>query len=240
MKQFAVFDIDGTIFRWQLYHELFDALVDERIITPEDAEAVLIAREEWRARDLSYDEYEQALIRVMEESIIGLDVAKFHAIADTILTKKGHNVYVYTSGLLKDLQKRGYTTVAISGSHQQLVERFCELHGIDIAVGRNYAIADGKIAKDTGTVANRKKAILHHVVKEHNLTWENSYAVGDAASDIAMLELVENPIAFNPNTELLAAAKKHGWPIVIERKSIAYQLEKGVDGTYVLAETVAK
>ena len=35
MKQFAVFDIDGTIFRWQLYHELFDALVDERIITPE-------------------------------------------------------------------------------------------------------------------------------------------------------------------------------------------------------------
>lgn len=51
MKKFAVFDIDGTIFRWQLYHEMFDALVDEGIVAPRDARTVLTAREDWRKRE---------------------------------------------------------------------------------------------------------------------------------------------------------------------------------------------
>ena len=240
MKKFAVFDIDGTIFRWQLYHELFDVLVDERVIRPEDAEAVLVAREQWRTRELTYDEYEQALIDVMETAIVGFSEAKFHTIADTILTKKGHHIYIYTTKLLKDLQARGYTTIAISGSHQQLVERFCELHKIDIAVGRNYTIVDGKVSADVETTVNRKQAILNRLVKEHGLTWKDSYGVGDSASDIPMLELVENPIAFNPNQELFDAAKAKAWPMVIERKSIAYRLEKDPNGTYLLAETISR
>jgi phosphoserine phosphatase len=75
-------------------------------------------------------------------------------------------------------------------------------------------------------------------VKEHGLTWEDSYAVGDSGGDSSMLARVEHPIAFNPNNDLQTEAMKHGWPIVLERKSIAYRLEKGPDGTYILAETI--
>jgi phosphoserine phosphatase len=51
-----------------------------------------------------------------------------------------------------------------------------------------------------------------------------------------MLEMVENPIAFNPDESLLKIAEKAGWLIIIERKNIAYKLEKGQHG-YTLAET---
>jgi phosphoserine phosphatase len=39
-----------------------------------------------------------------------------------------------------------------------------------------------------------------------------------------MLELVERPIAFNPNKKLCAHAKKKGWEIVVERKDVIYKL----------------
>ncbi len=240
MKKFAVFDIDGTIFRWQLYHELFDALIDEGVISDVESQRVLEAREAWRKRELEYNLYEGILMDVMEQAIVGLDNARFHEIAAVILRKKGHRVYTYTIDLLHELQKKGYVTIAISASHQQLVEAFCKLHDIDIAIGRKFEVVKGKLSKKSEIVHGRKHIMLERVVQEHDLTYDGSYAVGDSGGDISMLAMVQNPIAFNPNEELKQEAMKHGWPIVLERKSIAYKLEKGSDGTYVLAEAISR
>jgi HAD superfamily hydrolase (TIGR01490 family) len=236
-KKFAVFDIDGTIFRWQLYHELFDAFVTHGIISPKASTVVLSARENWRTRSDSYTKYEHALIDAVEPAIIGLDETEFHAIADDILRAKGHQVYRYTSKLLANLKTEGYLTIALSASHHELVERFCTLHGIDIAVGRKYEIKSGKVTEKSTLVYGRKAEILRDLITEHNLDVTDSYAVGDSASDIEMLAMVTHPIAFNPNTELKDAAMERGWPIVVERKDLAYRIEKGSDGTYILAET---
>ena len=126
--KFAVFDIDGTIFRWQLYHELFDAFVDEQIISPSSARNVIKAREAWRQRKQSYEAYEHQLIHAMEKVIEGLESKRFDAIADRILRSKGHHTYQYTLRLLELLRKEGYKIITISGSHQQLVDRFFLAH----------------------------------------------------------------------------------------------------------------
>ena len=49
-----------------------------------------------------------------------------------------------------------------------------------------------------------------------------------------MLGIVEHPVAFNPAEDLLNLALERGWPVVVERKSVVFELEKGNDG-YVLA-----
>jgi phosphoserine phosphatase len=49
-------------------------------------------------------------------------------------------------------------------------------------------------------------------------------ARGDTESDIPMLELVEIPIAFNPNKKLFEHAKARGWRTVVERKDVIYEL----------------
>ncbi len=235
LKKFAAFDIDGTLFRWQLYHELFDSLISEKLVKPEDANAVVAAREAWRNRTSNYHDYEHILIDAMQQAIVGINEQKFNEIADSILKAKGQHVYRYSLGLLKKLKADGYTIIAISGSHQQLVDRFALLHNIDIAVGREHVIEHGKLTNKASEVFNRKDEILKQLVEKHDLDWTGSYAVGDSGGDIAMLGIVEHPIAFNPNEDLKEEAMKHGWPIIIERKSIAYRLEKGTDGTYVLA-----
>ena len=46
-------------------------------------------------------------------------------------------------------------------------------------------------------VITRKGEILRELVQKYNVSWEGSVAVGDSPSDVAMLELVEQPISYN-------------------------------------------
>ena len=56
------------------------------------------------------------------------------------------------------------------------------------------------------------------------MTFEDSYGIGDTESDASLLELVENPIAFNPNENLKAIAEEKGWRIVVEKKDVIYDI----------------
>jgi phosphoserine phosphatase len=132
------------------------------------------------------------------------------------------------------LQSKGYTTIVISGSQQTLVERFAKTYNIDIALGLDYQFSDNKLVSIKRSIYGQKDILLKQVVEEHDLDWTDSYAVGDTSGDASMLAMVEHPIAFNPDAILLEIAKDKGWKIVVERKSLAYTLEKSDDGSYVL------
>jgi HAD superfamily hydrolase (TIGR01490 family) len=235
IRKFAAFDIDGTIFRWQLYHELFDILLESQLIDATLGANVIEARNKWKDRAISYEDYENILVDANQSGVVGMREDRLIEIADMIMSIHGNKVYTYTKALIRKLQLEGYIVIAISGSHQQLVERFAALHHIDIAYGRQHEVVDGILTDKVKVVFGRKAEIMHEMVAKHNLSWEDSYAIGDSGSDIAMLELVTHPIAFNPDHRLLEHARKEHWKIVVERKSIAYTLESDIDGTYILA-----
>jgi HAD superfamily hydrolase (TIGR01490 family) len=234
-KKFAVFDIDGTIFHWQFFHELFDELVEAKVISAIIADPVLEDRKKWRQGLVDWSQYELGLVRALNNGIVGIDKALLEKISDQIVTTKGKVLYHYTRDLLKDLQAKGYVTIVISGSQQTLVERFAETYNIDFALGLDYEFVEGKLIAIKREIYGQKAALLKQLVEQNNLDWTDSYAVGDTFGDAAMLELVQHPIAFNPDAKLLATAKEKGWKIVVERKSMAYTLEKNSDGSYVLS-----
>ena len=69
-----------------------------------------------------------------------------------------------------------------------------------------------------------------HVAKqyaaENNLIFDGSYGIGDTESDAKFLELVANPIAFNPNKNLKEIAEKEKWRVVVEKKDVIYEINK--------------
>ncbi|MDP1719050.1 MAG: HAD-IB family hydrolase, partial [bacterium] len=67
-----------------------------------------------------------------------------------------------------------------------------------------------------------KAKILQRAVEKNGLTLKGSIGVGDTASDIAFLSLVDKPICFNPNKKLYDHAKKKKWIIAVERKDVIY------------------
>jgi HAD superfamily hydrolase (TIGR01490 family) len=240
MKRFAVFDIDGTLFRWQLFHELVSELIASGHLPAEAKKDIDKKIADWRARSHThaFTEYEHAVVNAFRPHIAGVKVEDIESAADKILSRSGKNVYVYTRSLIEELRKKGYMLIAISGSQHEIVSRFAALWQFDIALGQVNDSVDGTY---TGTIPDgklvvmRKGELLQKIVDEHGLSWKDSVGVGDSLSDAGMLERVERPIAFNPNDSLFAAAKQHSWKVVIERKNMIYELEQK-NGTYVLVE----
>ena len=226
MRPYAVFDIDGTLIRWQLYHALADALAKDLHFKIEDYQKVRQARMSWKKRsgEDSFNEYEAQLIQVFDKSLAGLDQAQFEAAADKVLEEYKDQVYTYTRDLIRKLKKQDYLIFAISGSPETMVKKLAEYYGFDEAIGSKYEIINGIFTGQKQLTVGRKSELLAELIKKHHASPKKSFAVGDSEGDIAMLEIVDQPIAFDPNRALKEFAIKNQWPIVVERKNVIYQL----------------
>lgn len=238
MKKFAVFDIDGTFYRWQLYHELVLTLATAEYFPKKDAIELDQRWNAWRGGDLQYREYEKFVVETMVKNLPFIPMTAYLAACDKVVEQSAHKTHFYPRALLKQLKSRGYTIIAITGTQQELIERFGEKYDFDIVVGAQYEIANNHFTGKTSLLTvDKKPQILKELVEEHDLTWQDSLAIGDTRGDANLLEIVEQPIAFNPDPELFERAKLEGWKIVLERKNMAYQLEKRGDAL-VLADTI--
>lgn len=236
-RPLAVFDIDGTLFRWQLYYEVVLRFLDEGLITEPDATKVRAAYTQWQSRVGTFHDFEMIAISALDNHLVSIDMKAFERTVSAVLADSSHRVYSYSRNLAKQLKDEGYFLLAISGSMQEIAEPFAKQYGFDECLGWLYERSSGAFTGKTirRTVGN-KAQLLNEYVNANGFTLEKSLAIGDSGGDIDMLGLVERPIAFNPSEELLDEAAKQGWEIVVERKNIAYSLQKGTDGTYLLAE----
>jgi HAD superfamily hydrolase (TIGR01490 family) len=235
MRKFAVFDIDGTLIRWQLYHAIADHLVRLGFVAPVEFEPMKTARMDWkrRAQDASFRSYEEALIRSYEVVLARLAPSQLEKAVESVFDEYKDQVYVYTRDLIKELKTRGYLLFAISGSQTEIVEKIADYYGFESYLGTVYELKNDRFTGKKLVHAHHKDRALKQLMKEFNLSQAGSIAVGDSASDIKMLELVEQPIAFNPETELYNYSRARGWKIVVERKNVVYELEEG-NGSYLL------
>lgn len=241
MKRFAVFDIDGTLIRWQLYHAIADATVKLGYVTPGTYRSVRDARMEWKKRtgSGSFKSYEEVLIDTYEQVLQKLTMEQFTAAAEAVFDEYKDQVYIYTRDLIYKLKTSNYKLLAISGSQVEIVEKIAQHWGFDDWVGTIYTYRARRFTGQKIVGSADKAKTLRGLIKKHGVTLKDSMAVGDSASDIAMLEMVEQPIAFNPEKVLFEYAKKNGWKIVLERKNMVYELEKR-NGKYQLVKTGAR
>lgn len=226
-RPFAVFDIDGTIIRWQLYHAIVTQLASEGKLSKVAVEAIDATRQTWRKRahTESFGIYELAVVDGYHDALKNLSSADFYDVVDTVFDTYKDQVYTYTRDLIKELKSKGYLLFAVSGSHQEVVEKLGVYYGFDAVVGAQYHTTEGRFTGErTSPIESGKASIVQRLVDEYDASWEGSLAIGDSLSDAAVLQLVEQPIAFNPNKQLFAKAQQHGWKVVVERKNMIYHL----------------
>ncbi|MGH7218204.1 MAG: HAD family hydrolase [Candidatus Microsaccharimonas sp.] len=238
-RKFAVFDIDGTLFRSGLYREVFYELYKMGVLPNDLTEQTTEKHREWRHRihGNAFEEFEKIMIDGLDSYLPNLRVADYDEAVKRVLDKKAENIYVYTHRLLKELQDDGYFTIAISGSQQELVEPFARRNNFDAWVGSQWE-RDGDYFTGVAVKTHTgKEKIIETLVDKYDLIYAESYAVGDSNGDSGMLSVVDHPVAFNPTHELLDKALENGWKIVIERKSVSYELEGGEHGSFLLAKT---
>lgn len=234
-KPFAVFDIDGTLIRWQLYHAVAESLAKLGHINPEMHQIIREARMQWKKRvsDEAFKDYEKVLIGIYDQLLTKLSVKLFDEAATKVFNEYKDQAYRYTRDLITSLKKKNYVLFAISGSQREIVALIARHYGFDDFVGSIYTQEKGVFTGEKTVAAQSKRAILQQLIEKHGVSSNHSIAVGDSESDIPMLEMVEQPIAFNPDKTLFRYAKEKGWKVVVERKNVVYEVEQR-DGTYIL------
>ncbi|CAN5737308.1 HAD-IB family hydrolase [soil metagenome] len=223
----AVFDIDGTVFRSSLLIELVDRLILRGVIPEAARTAYEKAQIDWQDRNGEYEAYIKKVIESFVKYIQGLPYGEVADIAGEIIEEKRNRTYRYTRDLIKELKEEGYFLLAISHSPKFIVDGFAYELGFDKSYGTFYSTgASGRFTgelEDEHEIMN-KSAILQRAIEKENLTLTRSVGVGDTESDISMLDLVEVPIAFNPNRGLYRHALQNGWKTVVERKDVIYEI----------------
>lgn len=227
MRPVAVFDIDGTLFRSSLLIELVDRLIERGIFPKEARTAYERAQEEWLDRKGEYEAYIKKVVESFAKYAKGAPYGDVADVAGEIIEEKKDRVYRYTRDLIIDLKKRGYYLLAVSHSPKFIVDGFAYENGFDKSYGTFYET--GATGRFTGEIMDEhiimnKANILKRAVEKEHLTLQGSVGVGDTESDVSMLTLVEEPIAFNPNRALYRHASQRQWKIVVERKDVIYEL----------------
>lgn len=228
MRKYAVFDIDGTLIRWQLYHSIADTLARLGHIEPRVHQSVKEARMRWKRRSASdsFADYERQLIAVYDDAVKQLSKTQFEQAAATVFEEYKDQIYTYTRDLIAKLKAENYVLFAVSGSQTEIVAKIAGYYGFDDYRGSTYEYINGRYTGVKEVAAWHKDQILKELIAKHGVNHQGSIGVGDSHSDIAMLEMVEQPIAFNPEQTLFEHAQQQGWKIVIERKNMVYELEK--------------
>jgi HAD superfamily hydrolase (TIGR01490 family) len=223
----AVFDIDGTVFRSSLLIELVDRLVLRGVFPEAAREYYEKAREEWLNREGDYEPYIKKVVLAFAKHLKGIPFGDVADVAGEAIEETRYRTYRYTRDLMAELKAKDYFLLAVSHSPKFIVDGFCFELGFDKSYGTFYDT--GASNRFTGEIVDEhiiknKAAILKRAVEKENLTFEGSVGVGDTESDVSMLSLVDEPIAFNPNRALYRHAKQHQWKIVVERKDVIYDI----------------
>lgn len=226
-RKVAVFDIDGTVFRSSLLVELVEELIKRDVLPASVKKSYVRQEEEWRNRQAGYEPYIKKVIQAFSKQVKGLPYGDVADIAGEIIEAKKDRVYRYTRDLIEELKNKGYFMLAISRSPKFIVDGFAYELGFHKSYGIFYET--GASNRFTGEIEDEflimnKSAVLKRAIEREGLSLIGSVGVGDTESDISMLDLVETPIAFNPNRLLYRHAKQRGWKVVVERKDVIYEL----------------
>lgn len=219
-------DIDGTFFRWSLFLYLVDKLIDAGVFNKTVRKHFIREEKIWRARKGSYDDYVEKAIEVFEDRIAGVHCADFEILAEEMVNEYKDQVYRYTRDLIKEKINEQWYVVAISCSPEEAVGPFAREWGI-------HEFHAAKLAKENGkytgmrTVPRDKAAIAREIMARPEfvgIDQQNIWGIGDSEGDINLLEIVGQPICFNPTLTLYQEARRRNWRVVVERKNVIYEL----------------
>lgn len=225
-KKIAIFDIDGTIFRKNLAFELIDELSWLKVFPQTTRDELVRLYSRWLDHEGTYEEYRKALVSFYLKNLKGCSQKQILEASRIVVPFYKNRTYIFANQLISRFKKESYNIIAVSGSPLEVVEEYNKHLKFDAVFGSVYETDEGGIY--TGQIlfepTNDKGQVVRQYMAEHGLSLEGSYGVGDTESDASFLEVVENPIAFNPNLNLRRIAEKKGWKIVVEKKDVIYEI----------------
>jgi len=211
----AIFDLDNTLLGGDSDYLWGEFLVENKLV---DTKSYQQANQDF------YDQYLAGTMDIFEFSAF-----QFKPLADNTidnltrwreqyLAEKIRPIMLPAAhALITKHQQQGDTLLIITATNSfitaPIAKELAIPHLIATEAEMIAGVYTGKVA-GTPSYQQGKVVRLEEWLKEHHLTLEGSYFYSDSHNDLPLLNLVEHPIAVDPDPKLEGIAKQQGWKIL--------------------------
>lgn len=214
----AIFDLDNTLLAGDSDHAWGEFLVEEGIV---DAEAYR------KANDRFYQEYLNGELDILNYLGFALAPLAIHSMDELLewrakfMDKKVRPMLqAKASELLDSHRERGHILMIITATNRFVTELIADVLGIEHLIATEPEMINGRY---TGGIAGipsfqeGKVARLNDWLATTGESLDGAWFYSDSHNDVPLLEIVDNPVAVDPDPKLEEFAKNKGWGVMTLR-----------------------
>lgn len=219
MTNLAIFDLDHTLINTDSDNAFPKFLIEKGLMDADYANA---------KNEQFYRDYQAGCLKV--EDFVRFEVeplAPFNQTELAELHQEFTQKYIVphitqmAKMLVESHRQAGDTLLVISSTNEYIITPICQLFGIDNVIGTRLETDErGHFTGGVvGTPSLREGKItrLHEWLAargEQLSDYQKTYFYSDSKNDLPLLEVVDEPVAVNPDEVLAAVAKERGWAIL--------------------------
>lgn len=216
----AIFDFDGTLYK----NETFNLFMDRMKEHPQYAArhkkfyaSILFPYFSYKAKLYPEGKMKENLMKKYLNALSGLSEKEIITFFDEIALdmREGFNTEVVQR--LQNHADNGDYTMIVSGAFTPVLQTVLADLPVDKIIGTDVPFKNDTFERNSTIYhiqAMRKKVVVQDLFRGKSIDWKNSYAYGDSYSDLAVLDLVGNPVAVSPDAKLREVAVAKKWEIV--------------------------
>ena len=214
----AFFDLDKTLLPGSSLFPLAREMYRQRYFTLSDIARLTLDQLQFRAigseAEGPRDRARKASLEVIQGRRRDEVLAFGRSVAQKELVPR---LYPQAVELMSRHKRAGRQVFIASSSPEDYLALLAEMLGIDGVIGTRAEVVDGRYTGELdGPMAHgpQKAARVAALSMERGIDLPRSYAYSDSVNDLPLLELVGNPVAMNPDRQLLHIARRRGWQII--------------------------
>lgn len=211
----ALFDLDNTLLSGDSDYEWGQFLVSRGLVDRDHYAA---------ANQRFYEQYQQGVLDIREFSAFSFtplsersmtELAALHrdfmaSVIEPLITTAARQ-------LVEQHREQGHTLMVITATNSFITRPIVEAFGIPHLLATEPKVVDGRYTREidgTPCFQAGKVTRLQQWLETSAETLSGSYFYSDSRNDLPLLEMVDNPIAVDPDDTLRAIATDKRWPIL--------------------------
>jgi HAD superfamily hydrolase (TIGR01490 family) len=211
----AIFDLDNTLIGDDSDHLWSQFACDQGLVDSAD----FAARSdrfyaEYQAGTLDIDAY----LRLALSTVRGRSLEEVDALHSEFMRNCITPIMLpRAADLIADHRRRGHELLIITATSRFITAPIVAALGVENLIACEALMAGGKYTGEpTGipSYQSGKVTRLHHWLEGRKTTLQDSWFYSDSHNDLPLLELVDNPVAVDPDATLRARALERGWPVI--------------------------
>ncbi len=212
----AIFDLDNTLLRGDSDHAWGEYLVEHKAVD---------GAQFMRDNDRYYQAYLDGTLDIFEfleqhqlKPLARIDRALLERWRmDFLRTKILPLIVPAARALVESHREQGHTLLIITATNSFITTPIAAEFGIDHLIATEPEENGGRFTgRVRGVPSYREGKVtrLHGWLADHHKDLSDSWFYSDSHNDLPLLELVDHPVAVNPDTVLASHARVRGWPVM--------------------------